>query len=380
MSTIETLTDVTLKTQTGTFLGVDSRHSDADSIRREFGLPEWDASKFDYQKVVPGALEHAKDHSAYSPPGGTDFLAVGKPGSGKSTLGLYWSARLLETNNETVVWRGSESRSEWVPFAPWARVCLPSSCDVTARLKSDDPDKPNSREVDLDDIAREVVYYDDPGHLNEELLERGKFHVVYPDPQMKGCQKLYEESSKRYELEFSPNDPVKHWWVAWVLARVEHGPYNFTSLLLDEVGDIISQDASKDEFSTYEKVLLFRDCFVDARKFNLSVYMFGHSEADIHEKLRRKVRWRITMNQIANPTRPGQVVGVNSVPMDTDMTSHMPVGRALMWTETFFDPSIAWKDIPKPTGEVLEVSLSPKRPASPGKTGEVAESEGGVSP
>lgn len=361
MKEIQSLTDVPARTNTGTFLGSETRHSDADSIRREFGIPPYDGSKFEWPSVIPGALEHANDNSAYTPAGGTDFLCIGPPGAGKTTLGLNWAERLMETNNETVVWRADESRSEWVPFAPWARVCVPASCDVSARLVSRDADNPSSRSVDLEDVAREVVTYDDPRDLNENVLKPGMFHVVYPDPEMAGCQELYQESSKQYELEFCPSDPAKHWWIAWVLSRVEHGPYHFTSLVFDEVGDVIGQDASKDEYSTYNKVLLFRDAFVDARKYNLSIYMFGHSEADIHEKLRRKVRWRITMNGKANPTRSSQVVGWNNVPMRTDMTSRMNLGRGLMFTETNFDPTLAWRDIPKPTQEVLEVSLRPKR-------------------
>jgi hypothetical protein len=358
MMQVDTLTDLRPRTDTSTWTGAPGRHSDADSIRREYGLAAWDTAKWDWPSVVPGSLMHAKDNSAYSPPGGTDFLAVGPPGAGKTTLFHNWAARLLEVNDEAVVYRASTSRSEWVRFAPWAKVCVPSSCNREVVLEDQEGDR---RTVKLEDVAREVMEYDDVRDLNQTHLEQGKFHVVYPDPQMRGCQAVYQESSKQYELEFKPSDPVKHWWVAWLLDRVENGPYFFTSLLLDEVGDLISQDASKDEFHSYEKVLLFRDAFVDARKFFLSVYMAGHSEEDIHEKLRRKVRWRITLNGTANPTRGGQVVGWNNVPMNTDLSSRMATGRGLFFTEQNFDPSFGWSDIPKPTHEVLKVRLEPKR-------------------
>lgn len=371
---VETLTDLRPETETGTFLGVDHRHTDADSIRRAFGIPRFNREAFEYPEVVPNMLIHQWERSGGISSGGTDALIIGKPDAGKSTLAKYLSVRLMEINNEAIVWRASESRSEWVAFAPWARVCLPSSCDATARLMSKDPSVP-AREVDLEDIAREVVYYDDIRHLNQELLKPGRFHVVYPDPQMTGANEIYEASPKKYAIEFSPNDPPKHWWVAWMLDRVENGPFFWTSLMFDEVGDVISQDASKDEFDTYDKVLLFRDCYVDARKYGLSAFEFGHSETDIHEKLRRKVRWRSTLNGMANPTRPSQVVGVETVPMNKDLTSRMPVGRGLFWTETRFDHTIRWKDIPNPTNEVLQVRLSPRRVGTAGNSAATEEVE-----
>lgn len=335
----------------------DAQHTDADEMRREFGLPAYERSRFEYQEVIPNALEHSWQRDGAIGIGGTDFLCTGKPGCGKSTLGLYWSIRLMEVNDEAVVWRASESRSEWVPLAPWARVCIPAGMDVDARLKSKNPNKP-TRDVELEEIAREVVRYDDVRDLNENIIEPGQFHVVYPDPEFKGCQEAFDESPKTYDISFEAGDPPKQWWVAWTLDRVERGPYFWTSLMFDEVGDVISQSASKDEYDTYQKVELFRDAFVDARKFGLSLFAFGHSETDIHQLLRHKIRWRVSMSGMANPTSAGQVVGVESVPMHTDMTSHMDIGRALMWTETRFDPSMAWSDIPAPTDEILEVVLS----------------------
>jgi len=340
-----------------------AEHTDADEMRREFGIPKYERKRFDFPEVVPDALEHSWERDGPIGVGGTDFLATGKPESGKSTLALYWSIRLLEVNDEAVVWRGSESRSEWVPLAPWTKVCIPAGLDVDATLKSKDPTKP-VRDVELEDVAREVVRYDDVRDLNENVLEPGTFHVVYPDPEFKGCQAALEESAKTYDIAFEKGDPPKHWWVAWMLDRVEKGPYLWTSLMFDEVGDVLPQSASKDEYDTYQKVELFVDCFVDARKFGLSVYAFGHSETDIHQLIRHKIRWRITMNRKANPTSSGNVVGVDNVPMNTDMTSHMNIGRALMWTSTRFDPSLAWSDVPAPTDEILEVSLS-SRDGSP---------------
>lgn len=372
---VETLADLRPRTNTGTFLGT-SRHTDAQSIRRAFGISEFDVGIFDYPSVIPGSFMKATDNSAYSAAGGTDALIEGPMGAGKSTFLKLLSVHLMDSvepyPSEAVVWRGSESRSEWTSFAPWAKVCLPSSCNVEARLVSTSEDDPYRRKVALEDVVREVVYYDDPMDLCQNHLESGKFHVVYPDPQMTGCQDLYERSPKRKDgLEFSPNDPVNHWWVGFLLARVEHGPYIWTSLLMDEVGDIIPQSASKDKYASYQKVELYRDLFIDSRKYKFSQYHAGQNAEDAHEKVKRKHRWRATLNGRANPTRASQVVGVNRVPMNTDLTSDMPTGRGLLWTETNFE-AFSWPNIPKPTEEELRIHLTPKVPRDPAE----AKSEG----
>jgi hypothetical protein len=374
-SGIETLTDLETRDETGTFLGT-SRHTDAESIRRHFGIAPLDPAAYDYKSVVPGMLMHAKDNSAFSPAGGTSFLCVGGYGAGKSTMAHTVAAQVLDVNanlNEIGVWRASENRSEWVRFAPWAKVCVPSSCDVEATLESTDETNPYRRDVDLADVVREVAEYDDVRDLLDNHLEPGKFHVVYPDPDFRGCQAVYERSAKTYDLEFSPGDPVQQWWVSFVQARVEGGPYTFTSVFMDEIHEIISQEASKDQFDSYQKVLLYRDCHIDARKFNLSLYQWGQNRSDVHEKLRRKERWRVTMNGRANPTRASQVVGWNNVPMHTDLTSSMGTGQGLAWTQTNFEP-FRWPDVPKPSEEELKVRLRPKQE----NVRESGAAEGGV--
>lgn len=376
---VETLTDLDAATETGTYLGT-SRHTDAESIRRKFGMKRFDPAAYDWPSTVPGALLHAHDASAYSVPGGTGFFAEGPFGAGKSTMLHAWSAHLMDQNDEIVVVRASESRSEWTRFAPWAKVCLPASCDVEARVLSGaDTEGEYERGVDLEDVVREVVYYEDVRDLNQNHLEKGKFHVVYPDPEKRGCQAVYEQSSKEYEgLEFSRDGPVDHWWFAWLLDRVENGPFEWTSWLFDEAGDLLSQDAEKDDYATYQKILLYVACYVDARKTALSIYKWAQNREDVHEKVRRKVRWRCTLNGRANPTKGSQVVGWNNVPMNVDLTSNRDLGTALMFTETNFE-LFRWPNIPKPTGEELRLRLRPRVDDRDVEDEATAVDEGGVS-
>lgn len=361
------------------YTGDQRRHDDAEDILNTFGVPhgaiwktysEADARKYDraeagelaFEKTLsPNFTHHAWEYDDTDMlAGGTDFLAIGPPGSGKSNMALNHSVRLMEENDEKIVWRASTARSEWLPFAPWTRVCLPEGVEIDARFVPKNPTQ-NSVEVDLEDVVREVVRYRDPVHLNTELLTEGQFHVVYPDPRMRGLQELYESTQeKQYDgLEFSEDDPLNHWWFGYLLARVERGPYHWTSVLFDEIGDIAPEAARNDDYAHYQKVELFKDCLVDARKTGLSIFMFGHAEADIHSMIRRKIRWRIAMPGKANPTKASQVVGFNNIPMNEDHASGKEVGWFMPYNESRFEyPGVKTSHYPSPVDMTLKVEYA----------------------
>jgi hypothetical protein len=344
--------------------GDSRRHTDTDSIRRFHGVAPFDRSAYDFQDVLPNLFIHTRDGGEDMDAGGTDLLATGKPGSGKSTQACHFATRVMEINDETVVWRASSTRSEWLPLAPWATVCLPRSVEHSIELEPMDP-MGQSLELDVDEleeIVREVVYYDDPIDLNQNVLGRdgdlggGRLAVVYPDPSMNRCDEIYRDSPYRKEdLEFSSDDPPKHWWFAWLLARIDRGPHHWMTWICDEIGDLVPQNARKDEFGTYQKVELARDLWVDARKKNLTILSWGHSEVDVHQMLRHKVRWRIQMPGRANPTSKGDLVGFGSVPMDFDVASQMRIGEGLMYTERHFQ-RFRWPEYEDATDYKLKIS------------------------
>jgi hypothetical protein len=235
---------------------------------------------------------------------------------------------------------------------------------VEPRLVPTDKSKPPVPldEEDLSRIVREVRYYSNPLEILE-MQEPGKFHVIYPDPLMRGCQEMLEAAeTKNYDAPprgtiFGPSDPAAHWWFAFVLGRVEFvETAPFTTLVLDEIGDIIPQSASKDQFASYQKVELLKDLWVDARKLGLTFALFCHSEVDVHQLIRHKIRWRIQMPGNSNPTSAGSVVGFEEIPMNSDMTSRFPVGKGLLYTETNFD-RFRWPNYPSSTSYKLKISL-----------------------
>ena len=338
--------------------GDSRRHSDAEAMRRHFGVPEFDADAFDWG-LMPDVLVHSRDPDEGRVAGGTDLFAVGSPGSGKSTLANYLAVRLVELNDEKVVWRGSPSRSEWLPLAPWLTLWLPDG-DIDVTLQPKDPRKsPVSVDVDdLEAVVREVRRYRTPRDLNTSI-EPG-INIVYPDPTLSGCQRALERSARQVEPPdaretlFDSEDPTKHWWFGWFLDRVDGGPHDWSTWVCDEIGDLCPQNARKDDYGTRQKVELLKDTWVDARKHHLSVLGFGHSEPDVHAMIRRKMRWRVAMPTAANPTSASGIVGFQSVPMHSDITSDWGPGKALLFNESRFQ-QFRWADMPAGHGWKVQI-------------------------
>ena len=351
------------KRQNAEYTGDAHRRPDATDIRMVHGIPSWEPGEMDFD-VLEDLLVHSWEPPRDLAAGGTDVFIRGKPGVGKSTLLCYLAARLLDINDETVFWRASSSRSEWMPLAPWATVWLPAGADIDARLTSRDP---RDNEVDLDveeleEIVRDVRRYREPRDVLDRAA-KGQFHVIYPDPQMRGCQGILDESAERaYETPsgrdtlFHEEDPDHHWWFAFNLARVEHGPHHWSTWICDEIGDLVPQNCRKDKFGTYQKVMLLRDSWVDFRKHGHTIFGAGHSEKDVHQVIRHKLRWRIQMPRQANPKGPSDVVGFDSIPMDYEMTARMPIGKAICYTETSF-AKFKWKDMESPTSHKLKITI-----------------------
>lgn len=323
--------------------------SDLDKIRiehREFsGLPKERRAIFEWLADHP---EMVKDLRI----GGTDWFAYGPKGSGKSTMahGLP-VVRNLEINPDAVVWRGSSARSEWLPLRPWARVCLPKGVEYEAVF--DPPaDDVEPFPIDLEAAVWEVVEYDSIRNLNHEVLKEGCFHVVYPDPRFRGADQAFAEAEEvpalehTAALEATPEDPAtppEFWWFAWGVDKIDHGPPMWCSWVCDEFGNLMPEHAGNDYHDHYDRILAFRNKYVDARRNNFSLFGIGHDEDDAHNLMRKKIRWRITMNGVDNPT--GQVVGMGEAPMNSNRTGHMTLGEALSWNKQQFAP-FNWADTP----------------------------------
>lgn len=276
------------------------------------------------RRVLEWLTEHDERLAAMNK-GGTDIFLHGLPGSTKTTCMHYLTVRVMEANNETVFWRATPGRSEWLPLARWATVAWPSSLEKVVKVVPFNSDI-DPFEIEITDVVRDVLEYDDPLDLMEQVRDRpdGQFYVTYPDPEFRQCEYLtgwnytniWEAPSLREET------PLIHWWFAFAQARVS-GPYGYwTTFVLDEADELLPQEASKDDHDTYQKVLQFKDGFRDFRKDHLTLFLAAHSLAEVHEKVRKKLRWTLTMNQEDPP---------DDAPVDGPYTRYMDLGEGMIW-------------------------------------------------
>lgn len=355
-------------TNTRQYRNDDRLHTDAAFLRRKFGMPKFDPEAWDYDGLGPALFDHTWDGGAKRVSGGPGSFIVGEEGSGKSTLLLRIASVEMAQNNARVVWSAvTGSRSEWLPYAPVARVCIPKGYEPTARIVP----KQRSRgsrgvEVDLEDVVREVVYYKDVMDLNLRVLRDGQFNVVYPDPKMRGCQWVYDESDRVVadstdEVQFTSDDPVNHWWFGWGLSLVERGPWAWTTWIQDEVQSLAPEGAANDKYLTRLKIKMLGESMEDFRKNGIARYFAGHKDKHLHSLWRDRISFRIHMNGTANPRRSRASsipVGMETVPMEEDLMSDEDIGKALLYTESNFE-KIAWPNIPKPITGDLKVYLEP---------------------
>ncbi|MFC7236579.1 hypothetical protein [Halosegnis marinus] len=346
--------------------------SDAQEIRGKFSIPSFDLEAFCEHKfgrmVYPDTFIHEQSAERARSNKATDCFITAERDAGKTTFARNLSPRLMEENDEKVIWRGRSESSGWLPYRHWTQLYLPASVELDGTImeeESDDRLQPLANER-LDELVREVVYYDDVYDLLDQISERpaGTFNVVYPDPSFAGCSTVIERTDRvTGTFEFTPawesDDPVHDpgtrtidWWFAFIVARAEYGPFNeWWSLLFDECGDFIKQSASNAEGRLHDKIELLRSLWAASRKRKLSLFFFGHRGRNVHEIVRREFKWHIPADGSPNPTqgrRSSYPLGMQKVPMETDILSGQPQGTGICFVENEFS-LFGWGNIAEPS-------------------------------
>ena len=301
------------------------------------------------------------DASDLETTGGSDALIHGPMGRGKTTSVSTFIARWMEVNGEPIVWRGTPQRTEWLPFAPWTVVCLPEGVDYTVRLappedeSGDGTGGTDAIEVDLEDVVWQVKRYEDLDDLNNNVLMSGAFHVVYPDPKFRGCERITQQASECPPLEYTsvweaeePGDatPESHWWFSWLVHHnVNEERSMRTTWVCDEASNLFKHHASNDDSGLSDKIDAVSQQYVDFRRNGLTFVLLTQKPKEISWMIRKKMRWGVTLSGTDNPTGSDEIIGVRP-PMNTEMTSSWRLGRGLFWTSGQYT-EFGWDDLPR---------------------------------
>jgi len=294
--------------------------------------------------------------------GGSDALIHGPMGRGKTTNVQTLIARWMEINGEAVVWRGTPQRTEWLPFAPWTVVCLPSGLDYTVTLAPPEDDLGfvdmdfDPIEVPLEEIVWDVRRYDDLDDLNNNVLQQGMFHVVYPDPKFRGCERITREASECPTLEYTTAwqtddddevTPTSYWWFSWL---IHHNVNEQRSMRLtwvcDEASNLFQHHADNASSNGLaRRIKAVSQQYVDFRRNGLSFVLLTQKPKEISWMIRKKMRWGVTLSGTDNPTGSDEIIGVKPE-MDNDLTSSWDLGRGIFWTSGQYT-EFGWDDIPR---------------------------------
>jgi hypothetical protein len=300
-------------------------------------------------------------------PEGTDMFVHGEPGGGKTTLALSMIQWRMQVNNETCIWAesvdesGTNERTEWLAFAPFATLAIPAGMKTRVRIVPEDVTV-DEFVVDPAEIARDVIRYESIQDLMGQLLP-GQFYVVFPDALHRGCSEVSKFPFYSYQEttppgEDGPDQPTDadQWWFAFVAHRISGDVFPHPTFInLDETGAILDADAERDEHQHYDKIKWFRDKYADARKKNLSFAYQAHALAEVHTFARQKIRWRLTMNGNSPPIGR-KLPGERSCPLETDLTSGMDDGMGVAWKAPNF-AKVKWPNLKKDARLDAEVSI-----------------------
>lgn len=333
----------------------------SDWERHQLGEEEPDFSEMGrLRKPVLEWLADEDDRLQRLRPGGTEILIHGEQGTTKTTA-MYWLIALIMQlkQRENVLWLSSLDDTEWTALAPFATVALPAGERVKVQAN------PYTRElrgemVDLtiDDVARDVIRYEDPRDLLEQLDRRtsGQFYVLYPDPNFRACEEITGRSYAGIRDEevdkLGDAATIHHWWFALV-EELAHGTQyrEWTTIVADEAHKWLKAGKSDDEHDWWHKIDDFSSTWADARKKRLSGIFATHIWHEIPDRVRRKVRWGATMNGEPFPSK---------APLD-GRNRNQDLGDTCVWTPLAWN-FVGYPNVPRKAGTTVPAEISVSYP------------------
>lgn len=264
--------------------------------------------------------------------GGMGWFCHAKPGRGKTSFNLVPGVvRNMEINNETVLWQLTLDECEPLPVAPFMTLAMPEDVDVAIEAVPTRYDLP-AVEIDATDVFRDVITYDDPVDLLEQVVP-GALYGVLPDPRFRKCERLVRAAYiDAWEADTAAEvTPLRDFAHALLEVRARRDVFlHRTTLFVDEFGDLCPRNPESDEADTYRKTKEWPKREGKGRKKNLSISQAAHSCQEVDEEIHYKKRCFVTFPRTPVPTCQGPP----TPPLPADKPKHISKGSAFAWDET----------------------------------------------
>ena len=192
--------------------------------------------------------------------GGTQIMAYGAKGSGKSMLLSLWALKDLEKGH-TVIWR-SKDVDTWTIFTHRAkvRVIVPYE---GYRISREDTD---GNEIPLENT--EIVVCPRPDDA-VACLNKGGINVI--------C------------LETSTVESESLWWSIFAMT-LNHSRLGWVTLCIDEINDIFESNPRGDLSQIHKK---FKEAFATFRKKKIHVRASAHIYHDVNYEISYKFKYTV---------------------------------------------------------------------------------------
>jgi len=206
--------------------------------------------------------------------GGVDCIIVGKPGCGKTTAMVQIAINNQKKFKDVVLVRGSDD-CQWSYFL---NADIPMDLIVKRGVEIDLFNRRTGKRLDPDNIFHKVKEYVSAKNLVESRLSQTRMNVIQTTP--------YTSTNPNQHLQFCVD------WLQIYEALNQRKWNHPVTVCFDEFEDLVAEGVGK---KLYDIELSLSGIFRKNRKNGISSFIACHSLADVHWRIKKKMRWKMYM-------------------------------------------------------------------------------------
>lgn len=220
--------------------------------------------------MVKELLQARNDHNK----GGVESILVGKPGCGKTTALSQIAIANKAKYGDIILFRSNED-------CQWSYLM---NADEKMHLllkkgwKMQLFDRKSGKDVDPETIFEKIKYWTTPVSLVEQKLSHSRMNIVQTTP--------YNPVDADIQYQFCLD------WLNIFMALNRRRNNKAITVLFDEFEDLVPEGAEKQFFKIERSI---SGIIRKNRKNDISSFVACHALADVHWRIRDKIRWNLYM-------------------------------------------------------------------------------------